>query len=70
MKPKENEMLKILQSLEKYELNIMEVKNEIKAKRLLQFPELMKNLQVVIEFKDCIIQAQDLLNFDFITDDD
>ena len=63
-------MLKILQSLEKYELNIMEVKNEIKAKRLLQFPELMKNLQVVIEFKDCIIQARDLLNFDFITDDD
>ena len=63
-------MLKILQSLEKYELNIMQVKNEIKAKRLLQFPELMKNLQVVIEFKDCIIQAQDLLNFDFITDDD
>ena len=63
-------MLKILQSLEKYELNIMQVKNEIKAKRLLQFPELMKNLQVVIEFKDCIIQARDLLNFDFITDDD
>ena len=33
----------------------MDVSDEIKEKRLLQFPEIMKNLQLIIEFSDCII---------------
>ena len=33
----------------------MDVSDKIKEKRLLQFPEIMKNLQLIIEFSDCII---------------
>jgi len=42
----------------------------MKKKCLLQFPEIMKNLQLIIEFSDCIVQGKDLLNFDIISDED
>ena len=30
----------------------------------------MKNLQLIIEFSDCIIQGKDLLNYDIVIDED
>ena len=30
----------------------------------------MKNLQIIIEFNDCIIQGKDLLNYEIIVDED
>ena len=33
----------------------MDVADEVRDKYLLQFPEVMKNLQLIIEFSDCII---------------
>ena len=50
-----NDMLKILRALELLQLNVTEVPNKIKEKKMRLFPEVMKNLQVIIEFSDCII---------------
>ena len=60
----------ILRDLESFDLNVMDVADRIRAKRLRQFPEVMKNLQVIIEFSDCIIQAKDLLEYDIVIDED
>ena len=30
----------------------------------------MQNLKLIIEFSDCILQAEDLLNYKIIIDDD
>ena len=30
----------------------------------------MKNLQLIIEFSDCILQGKDLLNYQIVVDDD
>ena len=48
----------------------MDVAAAVQEKRLLQFPEIMKNLQLVIEFSDCIIQGKDLLNYEIVIDED
>lgn len=37
---------------------------------MLQFPQIMKQLQLIIEFSDCIIQGTDLINFDIVIDED
>ena len=48
----------------------MDVAQQVQDRRLLQFPEIMKNLQLIIEFSDCIIQGKDLLNFEIVIDED
>ena len=55
IRPQQNEILDILQRLERYELHVTEVEHEITSKLMLQFPEVMKNLQLIIEFSDCIL---------------
>ena len=59
-----------MEQLQSYELNVMDVADRVREKRLLQFPEIMKNLQLVIEFSDCIIQGRDLLNYEIVIDED
>ena len=59
-----------MQKLEKFEMNSMDVAKTIKDKYLRQFPEVMKSLQLIIEFSDCIIQGRDLLDYDIVIDED
>jgi len=58
-----------LQQLERFDLNIMDVATRIQSKHLLQFPEVMKHLQLIIEFGDCITQGKDLLNYNIVIDE-
>ena len=48
----------------------MDVAKTVKDKYLRQFPEVMKSLQLIIEFSDCIIQGRDLLDYDIVIDED
>lgn len=68
--PQPNEILGIIEKLQNFELNVMDVADSIRESRLLRFPEIMKNLQLIIEFSDCIIQGKDLLNYDIVIDED
>lgn len=70
IKPQMNEILRILNDLDSFDLNVMDVEKRIKENYLLQFPEIMKHLQLIIEFSDCIIQGKDLINFDIVIDED
>ena len=70
IRPQKNEILEILQKLEKFEMNSMDVAKTVKDKYLRQFPEVMKSLQLIIEFSDCIIQGRDLLDYDIVIDED
>ena len=63
-------MLEILQDLENYRAHISQIHDKVQSSRLLQFPEVMQNLKLIIEFSDCILQAEDLLNYKIIIDDD
>ena len=43
----------------------------LREKRLISFPECIpKDLVVLVEFTDCILQAKDLLTYDVVVDDD
>ena len=48
----------------------MDVAETLRQNYLKQFPEVMKNLQLIIEFSDCIIQGKDLLDYDIVIDED
>ena len=51
-------------------MHVTEVEHEITSKHMLQFPEVMKHLQLIIEFSDCILQGKDLLSYDIVIDED
>ena len=53
--PQNNEMLEILQDLEAFKSHISETAGKLQEARLLQFPENMQNLKLIIEFSDCIL---------------
>ena len=37
---------------------------------MLKIPEVMKNLKLIIEFSDCLVEAKDLLSYDMVIDED
>ena len=70
IRPKQNEILAILEDLDSHRLNAQDVESRVRQSRLLQFPQIMKNLQLIIEYSDCIVQGNDLLNFEIVIDED
>lgn len=41
----------------------------LRGKKLQKFPDLIKNVKLIVEFSDCIIQAKDLISYHFLVDE-
>lgn len=61
--PVQNEVYQILSDLAHFKLHISNLTKTLRERKLLQFPELMKNVQFIIEFTDCILRARDLMSY-------
>jgi hypothetical protein len=65
------DILDILREIKSYKLHVTNIEERLRSKRLISFPQaIAKNLVVLVEFTDCIIQARDLLSYDVVVDDD
>lgn len=70
LKPIKNDVYLLLEDLKNYRVTLRSLGAELErrdiAKRL---PEQLKQLQIIIEFQDFIIQARDLLEYQLMVDD-
>ena len=62
-------MVELLEDIESFKLHVRNLQTVLKQFNLTKFPQMMKNLRVLIEFNDCIIQANDFLTHQIISDD-
>jgi hypothetical protein len=68
--PMPNGILTLLEELDSFQLHITQLKNRLQQEAMLKIPEVMKNLKLIIEFSDCLVEAKDLLSYDMVIDED
>ena len=68
--PQPSRILTILDELDSFGLHINNLRERLEAEAMLKIPEIVKQTKLVIEFADCLIEAQDLVSYKMIVDDD
>ena len=68
--PMPNGILTLLEELDSFRLHISQLKARLQQEAMLKIPEVMKNLKLIIEFSDCLVEAKDLLSYDMVIDED
>ena len=68
LKPIKNNIYQLLEELKYYKVHLRDLKEEI-TKSKIQIPDDLKQLRIIIEYSDLIIQAQDMLNFQVLIKD-
>ena len=63
MIPTENNVMKILQDLIQFKSHISTLTQTLRKLKLSQFPDIIKNVKLLVEFSDCILQAKDLISY-------
>jgi hypothetical protein len=58
-----------LEQIDTFQLHQRNLATVLRHFNLVRFPVIMKNLRVLIEYSDCILQANDLISYHIIQDD-
>ena len=61
--PTENNVMKILQDLFQFKSHVSTLTQTLRKLKLSQFPDIIKNIKLLVEFSDCILQAKDLISY-------
>ncbi|CDW75300.1 UNKNOWN [Stylonychia lemnae] len=69
LKPMKNEALKLILDLKNYRVNIRNIYDELMSRKIEITPPQLKQLRIIIEYTDCIIQAKDLLQYEILMND-
>ena len=62
-------MLTLLRDLRNYTVLLKDLPHVLLERNIDISPEHFKQLRIIIEFADCIIQAKDILNFEVLIND-
>ena len=64
LKPQKNPLFCILEDLKNYRVTLKNLPEELSKKQIhLYVPEQLSKLRIIIEYNDCILQANDLINY-------
>lgn len=69
LRPFKNSMLTLLDDLKNYRVNLKDLGGEIYNRNIEISPQHFKQLRIIIEYADCIIQARDMLQYEILIDD-
>lgn len=61
--PTENDVKKILQDLFEFKSHVSTLTQTLREFKLAQLPDIIKNVKLLVEFSDCILQAKDLISY-------